>query len=212
MLRTIATSQRLPAALLSFEPTPREFFAKAVPPARLTRFREKLRGTASVRGRAVRVPAVRRGAALDERRGIHRRCAGQCARCAARRRRARLQVRAQHGGQRRDAACRGSASRVRSHRGAAVRDRRRARQQFADPRGAGRGRHGARRTVARATVPDDRQGRRQVRSSAASWVFRQRTCGRSGARRRSQACSRSAFRAAVCTTRRELPVSVPGPR
>src|SRR5687768_17514388 len=41
VLRTIATSQRLPGALLSFEPTPREFFAKAVPPARLTRFREK---------------------------------------------------------------------------------------------------------------------------------------------------------------------------
>ena len=39
--RTIAAEQRLPAALLSFEPTPREFFAKATPPARLTRFREK---------------------------------------------------------------------------------------------------------------------------------------------------------------------------
>jgi riboflavin kinase / FMN adenylyltransferase len=39
--RTIAAGQRLPAALLSFEPTPREFFAKATPPARLTRFREK---------------------------------------------------------------------------------------------------------------------------------------------------------------------------
>jgi riboflavin kinase/FMN adenylyltransferase len=31
----------LPATLLSFEPTPREFFAKATPPGRLTRFREK---------------------------------------------------------------------------------------------------------------------------------------------------------------------------
>jgi riboflavin kinase/FMN adenylyltransferase len=41
VLRTIATAQRLPAALLSFEPTPREFFAKGTPPARLTRFREK---------------------------------------------------------------------------------------------------------------------------------------------------------------------------
>ncbi|MGH8238745.1 MAG: bifunctional riboflavin kinase/FAD synthetase [Steroidobacteraceae bacterium] len=41
VLRTIAATQRLPAALLSFEPTPREFFAKATPPARLTRFREK---------------------------------------------------------------------------------------------------------------------------------------------------------------------------
>ena len=39
--RRIAAEQRLPAALLSFEPTPREFFAKATPPARLTRFREK---------------------------------------------------------------------------------------------------------------------------------------------------------------------------
>jgi riboflavin kinase / FMN adenylyltransferase len=41
VLRTIATAQRLPGALLSFEPTPREFFARATPPARLTRFREK---------------------------------------------------------------------------------------------------------------------------------------------------------------------------
>jgi riboflavin kinase / FMN adenylyltransferase len=41
VLRTIAATQRLPAALLSFEPTPREFFARATPPARLTRFREK---------------------------------------------------------------------------------------------------------------------------------------------------------------------------
>jgi riboflavin kinase/FMN adenylyltransferase len=41
VLRAIAATQRLPAALLSFEPTPREFFAKGTPPARLTRFREK---------------------------------------------------------------------------------------------------------------------------------------------------------------------------
>ena len=41
VVRTIAATQRLPAALLSFEPTPREFFAKGTPPARLTRFREK---------------------------------------------------------------------------------------------------------------------------------------------------------------------------
>lgn len=41
VLQAIAAEQRLPAALLSFEPTPREFFAKGTPPARLTRFREK---------------------------------------------------------------------------------------------------------------------------------------------------------------------------
>jgi riboflavin kinase/FMN adenylyltransferase len=41
VLRTIATARRLPGALLSFEPTPREFFARGTPPARLTRFREK---------------------------------------------------------------------------------------------------------------------------------------------------------------------------
>lgn len=41
VLRTLAAAHRLPATLLSFEPTPREFFAKATPPARLTRFREK---------------------------------------------------------------------------------------------------------------------------------------------------------------------------
>ena len=41
VLRDRAQRHGLPAALLSFEPTPREFFAKGVPPARLTRFREK---------------------------------------------------------------------------------------------------------------------------------------------------------------------------
>ena len=41
VLRSLAAKHSLPAALLSFEPTPREFFAKATPPARLTRFREK---------------------------------------------------------------------------------------------------------------------------------------------------------------------------
>jgi riboflavin kinase / FMN adenylyltransferase len=45
VLRERAREHRLPAALLSFEPTPREFFAevagKGPPPARLTRFREK---------------------------------------------------------------------------------------------------------------------------------------------------------------------------
>jgi riboflavin kinase/FMN adenylyltransferase len=41
VLRGLAARHSLPAALLSFEPTPREFFAKATPPARLTRFREK---------------------------------------------------------------------------------------------------------------------------------------------------------------------------
>jgi len=44
MIRTVkveAARHRLPAVLLSFEPTPREFFAKGPPPARLTRFREK---------------------------------------------------------------------------------------------------------------------------------------------------------------------------
>lgn len=41
VLRDRAQQYGLPAALLSFEPTPREFFAKGAPPARLTRFREK---------------------------------------------------------------------------------------------------------------------------------------------------------------------------
>ncbi len=41
VLRERAREYGLPAALLSFEPTPREFFAKGTPPARLTRFREK---------------------------------------------------------------------------------------------------------------------------------------------------------------------------
>jgi riboflavin kinase / FMN adenylyltransferase len=42
VLRACAQTHGLPAVLLSFEPTPREFFAKGVPPARLTRFREKV--------------------------------------------------------------------------------------------------------------------------------------------------------------------------
>jgi riboflavin kinase/FMN adenylyltransferase len=41
VLRERAAEYGLPAALMSFEPTPREFFAKGTPPARLTRFREK---------------------------------------------------------------------------------------------------------------------------------------------------------------------------
>jgi riboflavin kinase / FMN adenylyltransferase len=41
VVRGHAAALGLPATLLSFEPTPREFFAKATPPGRLTRFREK---------------------------------------------------------------------------------------------------------------------------------------------------------------------------
>ncbi|WP_129642697.1 bifunctional riboflavin kinase/FAD synthetase [Peristeroidobacter agariperforans] len=41
VLRERAAEHGFPAALMSFEPTPREFFAKGTPPARLTRFREK---------------------------------------------------------------------------------------------------------------------------------------------------------------------------
>jgi riboflavin kinase / FMN adenylyltransferase len=41
VLRERAKQLALPAVVLSFEPTPREFFAKGSPPARLTRFRER---------------------------------------------------------------------------------------------------------------------------------------------------------------------------
>jgi riboflavin kinase/FMN adenylyltransferase len=41
VLRARAAEYGLPAAVLSFEPTPREFFARGAPPGRLTRFREK---------------------------------------------------------------------------------------------------------------------------------------------------------------------------
>lgn len=41
VLRAQAEAWGLPATILSFEPTPREFFAKGTPPARLTRFRER---------------------------------------------------------------------------------------------------------------------------------------------------------------------------
>ncbi|MDP6673650.1 MAG: bifunctional riboflavin kinase/FAD synthetase [Gammaproteobacteria bacterium] len=37
----VAAKQGLPAVVISFEPTPREFFTRGEPPARLTRFREK---------------------------------------------------------------------------------------------------------------------------------------------------------------------------
>ena len=37
----IARERRLPSVVLSFEPTPREYFSDGAPPARLTRFREK---------------------------------------------------------------------------------------------------------------------------------------------------------------------------
>ena len=37
----VAAKRDLPAVVVSFEPTPREFFSRGEPPARLTRFREK---------------------------------------------------------------------------------------------------------------------------------------------------------------------------
>lgn len=42
VLRERAAAHGLPAVMLSFEPIPREFFARGTPPARLTRFREKV--------------------------------------------------------------------------------------------------------------------------------------------------------------------------
>jgi riboflavin kinase/FMN adenylyltransferase len=41
VLRERAREYSLPTVVLSFEPTPREFFAKGAPPPRLTRFRER---------------------------------------------------------------------------------------------------------------------------------------------------------------------------
>jgi riboflavin kinase/FMN adenylyltransferase len=41
VLRERAKEHGLPAVVVSFEPTPREFFSKGAPPARLTRFRER---------------------------------------------------------------------------------------------------------------------------------------------------------------------------
>lgn len=41
IVRERAAGCGVPAAALSFEPTPREYFAKGAPPARLTRFRER---------------------------------------------------------------------------------------------------------------------------------------------------------------------------
>jgi riboflavin kinase / FMN adenylyltransferase len=41
VLQSRSAELQLPAAVLSFEPTPREFFARGAPPGRLTRFREK---------------------------------------------------------------------------------------------------------------------------------------------------------------------------
>jgi riboflavin kinase/FMN adenylyltransferase len=42
ILREQAADRAVPATVLSFEPMPREYFAKSDPPARLTRFREKV--------------------------------------------------------------------------------------------------------------------------------------------------------------------------
>ena len=41
-VRELAGKYALPSAILSFEPTPREYFARTSPPPRLTRFREKV--------------------------------------------------------------------------------------------------------------------------------------------------------------------------
>ena len=40
-VREEARARELPSVVLSFEPTPREFFSRSAPPGRLTRFREK---------------------------------------------------------------------------------------------------------------------------------------------------------------------------
>jgi riboflavin kinase/FMN adenylyltransferase len=45
-VRAVAESRGLPSLVMSFEPTPREFFAAASPPARLMRFREKFEALA----------------------------------------------------------------------------------------------------------------------------------------------------------------------
>jgi riboflavin kinase/FMN adenylyltransferase len=47
VLRERARDHALPAAVLSFEPTPREFFNQESPPARLTRFRERFEALAA---------------------------------------------------------------------------------------------------------------------------------------------------------------------
>jgi riboflavin kinase/FMN adenylyltransferase len=45
-VRTTAKTRNLPSVVMSFEPTPREFFAASSPPARLMRFREKFEALA----------------------------------------------------------------------------------------------------------------------------------------------------------------------
>ncbi len=46
-VRSLAERDALPSVVMSFEPTPREFFAPARPPARLMRFREKFEALAA---------------------------------------------------------------------------------------------------------------------------------------------------------------------
>jgi riboflavin kinase / FMN adenylyltransferase len=47
VLRECASAHALPSVVVSFEPTPREYFAKGSPPARLTRFRERFEALAA---------------------------------------------------------------------------------------------------------------------------------------------------------------------
>lgn len=47
-VRTAATENRLPSVVMSFEPTPKEFFETNSPPARLMRFREKFEALAEL--------------------------------------------------------------------------------------------------------------------------------------------------------------------
>jgi riboflavin kinase/FMN adenylyltransferase len=46
VLRARAREYALPAVVIAFEPTPREYFSKGTPPARLTRFRERFEALA----------------------------------------------------------------------------------------------------------------------------------------------------------------------
>ena len=161
--------------VLTFEPTPKEFFSPATAPPRLTRFRERFEqlqasGWTSSSARSSALSAISRRVPSSTSLSIAR------ARRAARRRRRRLSVRRRSLGNRRGAARARPAARHRRDRSAARVLERRARQQHGDPPGAQGRRPCDRARHARPRLLDLGPSRSRVSASAASSASRRPTC------------------------------------
>ena len=164
----------LPPAVLTFDPPPREFFAREQAPPRLSSLRDKIEQFARARRRAHVRRALRRTARVADAGGVHRRRARAPPRRALGAGRRGFPLRQGPDRRPRDAAPRGADVQRRgdAHGG----DRRRARVVDRRPRRARGGRSRARRARCSAARSRSRAASRTARSSAATSGFRRRTC------------------------------------